>query len=52
LLDHPQAQASLQILATWGVAIVPPVDTGEGPRLAPTEQLLAAVRRCIRVTAD
>ena len=43
LLDHPQAQASLKLLPTWGVTIVPPVDTGEGPRLAPTEQLLAAV---------
>src|SRR6478672_1618172 len=44
LLDHPQAQASLGVLPTWGVTIVPPVDTGEGPRLAPSEQVLAAVR--------
>ena len=44
LLDHPEAQASLKKLPCWGVAIVPPVDAGEGPRLAPTEQLLAAVR--------
>jgi phosphopantothenoylcysteine synthetase/decarboxylase len=44
LLDHPQAQASLRILPTWGVHIVPPVDEGEGPRLAPTAQLLDAVR--------
>ena len=35
LLDHPQAQASLRTLPTWGVTIVPPVDEGEGPRLAP-----------------
>ena len=33
LLNHPQAQASLKLLANWGVAIVPPVDQGEGPRL-------------------
>ena len=44
LLDHPIAQASLRRLPEWGVTIVPPVDEGEGPRLAPTEVLLAAVR--------
>src|SRR6267154_6391816 len=36
LLDHPVAQASLRILPSWGVTIVPPVDDGEGPRLAPS----------------
>jgi hypothetical protein len=51
LLDHPQAQASLKILPTWGVKIVPPVDTGEGPRLAPTEQLLATVRPYLRTAS-
>ena len=44
LLDHPVAQASLRTLAAWGVTIVPPVDAGEGPRLAPTAVLLDAVR--------
>src|SRR6476661_8782253 len=44
LLDHPQAQASLRTLPGWGVTIVPPVDEGEGPRLAPTAQLLDVVR--------
>ena len=44
LLEHPQAQASLRTLPSWGVTIVPPVDTGEGPRLAPTPQLFDAVR--------
>ena len=44
LLAHPQAQASLKTLPTWGVTIVPQVDAGEGPRLAPTETLLAALR--------
>src|SRR3954471_17470371 len=48
LLDHPEAQASLRKLPLWGVTIVPPVDKGEGPRLAETEQLLAAVRRYVR----
>ena len=48
LLAHPVAQASLQKLSGWGVTIVPPVDAGEGPRLAPTEQLLAAVRPYVR----
>src|SRR5437764_1827553 len=44
LLDHPEAQASLKKLPGWGVTVVPPVDEGEGPRLAPTETLLDAVR--------
>jgi phosphopantothenoylcysteine synthetase/decarboxylase len=48
LLDHPMAQASLRTLPEWGVTIVPPVGSGEGPRLAPTETLLAAVRPYIR----
>jgi phosphopantothenoylcysteine synthetase/decarboxylase len=44
LLDHPVAQASLKTLQLWNVIVVPPVDQGEGPRLAPSERLLAAVR--------
>src|SRR5205085_2371302 len=48
LLDHPMAQASLKTLPAWGVTIVPPVDEGDGPRLAPTEVLLDAVRPHVR----
>jgi len=48
LLNHPQAQTSLKTLPSWGVTIVPPVDEGEGPRLAPTARLLDAVRRYVR----
>ena len=48
LLDHPVAQASLRTLPPWGVTIMPPVDDGEGPRLAPTAQLLDAVRPYVR----
>jgi phosphopantothenoylcysteine synthetase/decarboxylase len=44
LLNHPEAGASLSTLPRWGVTIVPPVDLGEGPRLAPTAVLLDAVR--------
>jgi phosphopantothenoylcysteine synthetase/decarboxylase len=44
LLEHPAAQASLKTLPGWGVVVVPPVDDGTGPRLAPTETLLDAVR--------
>ncbi len=44
LMAHPAAQASLRRLPEWGVQIVPPVDTGNGPRLAPTEALMAAVQ--------
>ena len=43
LLDHPRAQASMRTLATWGVTVVPPVDEGEGPRLAATPAILATV---------
>ena len=49
LLAHPVARASLQRLPEWGVVIVPPVDDGDGPRLAPTAELLAAVRPFARV---
>lgn len=48
LLNHPQAQASLKTLPSWGVMIVPPVDEGEEPRLAPSATLLAAVRPYVR----
>ena len=44
LLDHPMAQTSLRTLPDWGVIIVPPADDGQGPRLAPTDHLMAAVR--------
>jgi phosphopantothenoylcysteine synthetase/decarboxylase len=43
LLDHPRARESLRTLASWGVTVVPPVDAGDGPRLAATPDLLAAV---------
>jgi len=48
LLANPVAQASLKTLPEWGVTIVPPVDDGNGPRLAPTDRLLDAVRPYVR----
>src|SRR2546423_3478256 len=48
LLAHPVAQASLKTLPGWGVIIVPPVDEGEGPRLAPTAALIDTVRPYVR----
>ena len=48
LLAHPEAQASLRKLHTWRVTIVPPVDEGEGPRLAPNTVLLNAVQPYVR----
>lgn len=48
LLEHPIAQASLRTLPTWRVTIVPPVDEGEGPRLAPSARLFDAVRPYVR----
>ena len=48
LLDHPEARLSLERLPAWGVTIVPPVDDGEGPRLAPSASLIDAVRPWVR----
>src|SRR6202048_1646369 len=48
LLIHPGAQASLKKLPEWGVIMVPPVDEGEGPRLAPPAALVDAVRPYVR----
>ncbi len=48
LLNHPEAQASLKRLPTWGVTIVPPVDDGDGPRLAASAVLVDAVRPYVR----
>ena len=48
LLNHPETQASLNRLRAWGVTIVPPVDEGEGPRLAPSAALVDAVRPHVR----
>jgi phosphopantothenoylcysteine synthetase/decarboxylase len=48
LLDHPAARASLRTLPAWNVIVVPPVDEGEGPRLAPSQRLLDAVRPFVR----
>jgi phosphopantothenoylcysteine synthetase/decarboxylase len=44
LLDHPATRMSVAALAEWGVIVVPPVDAGEGPRLAPSARLLDTVR--------
>ena len=44
LMDHPATQQSLRTLAEWGAIVVPQVDEGHGPRLAPTEHLMDAVR--------
>lgn len=49
LLEHPMAQASLRTLPGWGVTIVPPVDDGDGPRLAPTSRLLETVRPYVHI---
>lgn len=43
LLDHPIARASLGTLPAWGVTVVPPAMEADGPRLASTGHLLAAL---------
>jgi phosphopantothenoylcysteine synthetase/decarboxylase len=45
LLRHPRAQRSMASLREWGVSVIGPVDQGQGPRLAPTDVLLAEVER-------
>ncbi len=48
LLDHPVARASMETLRSWHVTVVPPVDDGGGPRLAPSDRLLEMVRPFVR----
>jgi len=45
LLRHPRCQQSMVTLREWGVAVIEPVDSGEGPRMAPVAAILAEVRR-------
>src|SRR5579859_2438285 len=45
LLRHPRAVSSMARLREWGVAVIAPVDHGDGPRLAPTAVLLAEAER-------
>ncbi len=47
LLRHPRAQQSMQTLREWGVTVIEPVDTAEGPRMAPVGAILAEARRRI-----
>jgi phosphopantothenoylcysteine synthetase/decarboxylase len=49
LLVHPRATLSMDTLRKWGVSVVEPVDTGDGPRLASTETILAQVGRSLRI---
>ena len=45
LLRHPRTSASMATLREWGVSVIEPVDSGDGPRLAPDEVILGEVRR-------
>ena len=45
LLDHPRTAQSMATLREWGVSVIPPEDHGEGPRLAPTDEIMAEVAR-------
>jgi phosphopantothenoylcysteine decarboxylase/phosphopantothenate--cysteine ligase len=51
LLHHPRATASLAALRAWGVSVVDPVDSGDGPRLAATDVILAEVERRLTETS-
>ena len=48
LLDHPRRRHRSGSCPSWGVTIVPPVDEGEGPRLAPSGVLIDTVRPYVR----
>jgi len=45
LLRHPRTQRSMATLREWGVAVLEPVDTGEGPRMAPVDAILEEAQR-------
>jgi phosphopantothenoylcysteine synthetase/decarboxylase len=45
LLRHPRAPQSMRTLREWGVIVIEPVDSGEGPRMAPVEAILAEARQ-------
>jgi phosphopantothenoylcysteine decarboxylase/phosphopantothenate--cysteine ligase len=51
LLRHPRATASLAALREWGISVVDPVDSGDGPRLAATDVILAEVERRLTETS-
>ena len=48
LLDHPATRTAMSTLTEWGIIVVPPVDEGEGPRLAPTATLVETIRPFLR----
>jgi phosphopantothenoylcysteine synthetase/decarboxylase len=45
LLRHPRTRASMAALREFGVSVIEPVDSGDGPRLAPDDVILGEVRR-------
>lgn len=51
LLNHPQAQASLKTLPSWGVMIVPPVDEGRN-RASPHPQPCSPLSARTSVAAE
>jgi phosphopantothenoylcysteine synthetase/decarboxylase len=48
LLRHPRAQASIATLRDWAVSVIEPVDSGDGPRMAPVAAILSEVQRQIQ----
>src|SRR4029434_8195858 len=51
LLRHPRTSASMATLRDWGVSVIEPVDSGDGPRLAPDDVILAEVRQALARSA-
>ena len=45
LWRHPRCATSIATLREWGVSVVPPEDSGDGLRLAPSGVILAEVAR-------
>lgn len=50
LWAHPRAQESAATLRHWGLSVLDPVVDGDSRRLAPVEDLLAAVDRALQET--
>jgi phosphopantothenoylcysteine synthetase/decarboxylase len=52
LLRHPRTGQAIAELRSWGVSVIEPRDPGWGPRLAPSDEILAEVRRQLAFGGD
>jgi phosphopantothenoylcysteine synthetase/decarboxylase len=45
LLRHPRARAAMATLREWGVSVIEPIDSGDGPRMASIDAIVSDARR-------